>query len=213
MKIIGLYQAKVKRIGPKHELTGIYKYPVESALVNTLGLENDIQVDKRYHGGPARALHQYAHSSYEKIIKAYPLMHKTAWPGSMGENISVPVMNEHNVCIGDIYQMGNVKVQVSGPRMPCFKIAAKFRCPGLNNFVAKHAIHGWYYRVLEGGVIARHDNVALLDRPNPEVTVTKFLEVVQKKTSDANAIHQAAYAAYLDPEWKAKLEKYSSNAN
>jgi MOSC domain-containing protein YiiM len=65
----------------------------------------------------------------------------------MGENISIATMHEHNVCIGDIYQIGECQIQVSGPRMPCFKIAEKFNTPGLDNFVAKHAIHGWYYRV------------------------------------------------------------------
>ena len=70
MKIMGLYQAKVKRIGAKNELTGIYKYPIDSAVIDDLGIQGDVQIDKRYHGGPERALHQYAFSAYEKIIKA-----------------------------------------------------------------------------------------------------------------------------------------------
>ncbi|MDU0353845.1 hypothetical protein RS130_07815 [Paraglaciecola aquimarina] len=84
MKIIGLYQAKVQRIGPKYERTGIYKHSVEHATINELGILGDVQVDKRYHGGLERALHQYAHKSYEQIIKAYPLLHQTARPGFYG---------------------------------------------------------------------------------------------------------------------------------
>lgn len=207
MKIIGLYQAKVTRIGPKNELTGIYKYPINSAIVDELGIQGDTQVDKRYHGGPERALHQYALSSYEKIIKGYPLLHRKACPGSMGENISVTSMNEQNVCIGDIYQMGNIKIQVSGPRMPCYKIAAKFRTPNLDKFIAKHAIHGWYYRIVQKGALSLTDKVTLLERPNPNMTITRFLQIVRDKMSEQISISQAANAQDLDPEWRTKLLK------
>lgn len=206
MKIIGLYQAQLKRIGPKSEFTGIYKYSVNSGKVNKLGIEGDIQVDKRFHGGPERALHQYALSSYEKIIKAYPLLHKKACPGSIGENLSIESMNEHNVCIGDVYQMGKVTAQVSGPRMPCFKIAEKFKAPGLDKFVAKHGIHGWYYRVLEEGTFSINDQVTLVTRANPKMSIAEFLKVVQGKTTAENIIKDAIDAQGLDPEWTEKLK-------
>ncbi|MCF2947667.1 MOSC domain-containing protein [Paraglaciecola aquimarina] len=210
MKVSGLFTAKVTRIGPKNERTGIYKYPCEQAVIDQLGMLGDVQIDKRYHGGPERALHQYSISSYEKIIKAYPLLHKKAWPGSMGENLSIAQMHENNVCIGDTYQIGECKIQVSGPRMPCFKIAEKFNTPNLNKFVAKQAIHGWYYRVLKGGKIALNDNVKLTDRPNPVVSIEKFLEVVQNKVSDTGRIKQTINAIDLDPEWREKLCKQFS---
>ncbi|MBL4630297.1 MAG: MOSC domain-containing protein [Paraglaciecola sp.] len=205
MKITGLYQAKVKRIGAKNERTGIYKYPVKHAVIDELGIQGDVQVDKRYHGGPERALHQYALTSYEKIIKAYPLLHKQAWPGSIGENLSVADMNETNVCIGDIYQMGGCQIQVSGPRMPCYKISAKFKTPGLDKFIAKHAIHGWYFRVLKNGSICMNDPVILQQRPNPEIDIQRFLLVVKNKSASVQEKNMMARAIGLDPEWRRKL--------
>ncbi|WP_158966655.1 MOSC domain-containing protein [Paraglaciecola sp. L3A3] len=210
MKITGLYQAKVQRIGPKNELTGIYKHSVNSAQIDNLGIQGDVQIDKRYHGGPERALHQYALKSYEVIIKAHPLLHKTAWPGSMGENISVPTMHEQNVCIGDIYQIEECLIQVSGPRMPCFKIAEKFKTPGLDKFVAKHAIHGWYYRVLKGGELTINDDITLIERPNPELSIAEFLAVVQGKVTAVDRLNHCVNARGLDPEWKEKLLRQRS---
>ncbi|MEO9946613.1 MOSC domain-containing protein [Paraglaciecola sp.] len=207
MKVIGLYKAQLKRIGPRSELTGIYKYPTTSVIVNKLGIEGDIQVDKRFHGGPERALHQYALSSYEKIIKHYPLLYRKANVGSIGENISITTMNETNVCIGDTYQIGTVTIQVSGPRMPCFKISEKFSTPGLDKFVAKHGIHGWYYRVLNEGSFSIDDDVLLVSRENPSVSIATFLKVVQGKTTAEDIIKNAINAEGLDPEWKEKLEK------
>lgn len=205
MQVKGLYQAQVKRIGPKNERTGIYKFPKDQVFIDELGIQGDVQIDKRYHGGPERALHQYSLKSYEKIIKAYPLLQQKAWPGSMGENLSIANMHEGNVCIGDVYQIGGCKIQVSGPRMPCFKISAKFNTPNLNKFVAKHAIHGWYYRVLQGGLLSLDDYVELVEQPNPKISIADFLEVVKGKVNDSNRINQTINALGLDPEWKEKL--------
>ncbi|MGJ8681271.1 MOSC domain-containing protein [Paraglaciecola sp.] len=207
MKLSGLYQAEVKRIGPKNERTGIYKYSINQGEINQFGLTQDVQIDKRFHGGPERALHQYALLSYEKIIKAYPLLHKKAQPGSMGENLSAAGMHENNVHIGDIYQIGACQIQVSGPRMPCFKISEKFSTPKLDKFVATHAIHGWYYRVLKGGTLFVNDSIKLIERVNPELSIAQFLQVVQKKVTDTDKVSLAMNANGLDPEWKDKLKR------
>ena len=121
--------------------------------MNTLGLTDDVQADGRFHGGPEKALHQFALSSYEKISKRYPLLHKRVKPGIVGENLTASDMDDANVHIGDIYQLGEVKVQVSSPRIPCWKIAHKLDMPELDKFVAQKGISGWYYRVLEPGKI------------------------------------------------------------
>lgn len=205
MQLTGLYQAKVKRIGRKNERTGIYKYSVAQAEVNHLGLVHDVQVDKRYHGGPERALHQYALRSYEKIIKANPLLHKRAIAGSMGENLSIATMHEGNVNIGDIYQIGNCQIQVSGPRMPCFKISEKFNTPNLDKFVAKYGIHGWYYRVLQDGRLSQGDTVRLVERLNQKVSIKLILDIIQNKGFTQEQLENAIQANGLDPEWQQKL--------
>ena len=60
MKIINLYQGKLRPFGPRGKSSAIHKTPVDSAQVNNLGMVEDNQADKRFHGGPEKALHQYA---------------------------------------------------------------------------------------------------------------------------------------------------------
>ncbi|MDU0353844.1 MOSC domain-containing protein [Paraglaciecola aquimarina] len=119
-------------------------------------------------------------------------------------------MHEQNVCIGDIYQIGECRIQVSGPRMPCFKIAEKFKTPKLDKFVAKHAIHGWYYRVLTTGTLQLNDTVELIERPNPIISIAKFLEVVQGKETEQALVLQCIEAQDLDPEWRERLVREHS---
>ena len=178
MKIIGLYTGKLSEIGDKRSPTGMFKQNVEQVSVNELGIIGDVQADKRFHGGPEKALHQYALSSYEKIIKRYPLLHRQAKPGAIGENLSATDMNEHNVCIGDIHNLGTAILQVSAPRIPCWKIDAKFSQPALHKFISQHKLNGWYYRVLHGGDIKLGNRFQLQQRPNPEITVDTMLKVI-----------------------------------
>lgn len=206
MKIIGLYSGKLSNIGEKRSPTGIYKKSVEQVSVDLLGIEGDIQADKRFHGGPEKALHQYALSSYEKIIKRYPLLHKKAEPGMIGENLSAIDMNEHNVCIGDIYKVGSAILQVSSPRIPCWKIDAKFKQPDLHQFISQHRLNGWYYRVVQAGDITLNDKLILQQRPNTDFTVDTILKVINGE-AEAQVIRLAANAIGLDPEWQKRLNK------
>ena len=112
LKIIGLYTGKLSEIGENRSPTGIYKQSVDKVSVDELGVIGDVQADKRFHGGSEKALHQYALSSYEKIIKRYPLLYRKAKPGTIGENLTATDMNEHNVCIGDIYQVGSAICEI-----------------------------------------------------------------------------------------------------
>jgi MOSC domain-containing protein YiiM len=206
MKIIGLYLGKLSNIGEKRSPTGIYKQSVEQVSVDELGIIGDIQADKRFHGGPEKALHQYALYSYEKIIKRYPLLHKQAKPGMIGENLSATDMNEHNVCIGDIYKVGSCVLQVSSPRIPCWKIDAKFKQPDLNQFISQHRLNGWYYRVLQAGNITLNNAFLLQQRPNTSITVDTMLKVIYGK-AEALIVDVATNAIGLDPEWQKRLQK------
>ena len=206
MKIIGLYSGKLSSIGEKRSPTGIYKQTVEQVTVDELGIVGDIQADKRFHGGPEKALHQYALSSYEKIIKRYPLLHKKARPGMIGENLSANDMNEHNVCIGDIYKVGAAILQISSPRIPCWKIDAKFKQPNLKQFISQHRLNGWYYRVLQPGNIRLNDEFLLQQRPNTDITVDTMLKVIDGK-AEAQVVEQAIIANGLAPEWQERLQK------
>lgn len=207
MQIVGLYTGNKRAIGPKLSPTGIYKMPVEQVQVNTLGMIGDIQVDKRFHGGPERALHQFSLRSYETLIKRFPLLHSTLKIGQLGENINAVNMHEDNVFIGDIYQMGSVIVQVSSPRIPCWKIDAKLKQPGLSRFILDNQLSGWYYRVVQEGQINQSDTVKLIERSNNNLSIHYFLQLAQNKKLSESEKQQIQNAIGLDPEWRIKLLK------
>ena len=208
MKVLGLFAGKARPIGPKNALSGIDKRPVTSVKVDHLGITDDIQVDKRFHGGPERALHQYALHGYETIIKRHPLLHKRAIAGSIGENISSATMCDSNVNIGDIYRIGEIEVQVSSPRIPCWKIEEKLNQKGLVQLINEQQITGWYYRVLETGVINVGDSVTLVSREDDTVNVQTLMRCAHTKT-DVELATKLANLAIIDDEWRDKCARIS----
>ncbi len=209
MEVQGLYRGKAKILKPSSEYTGIYKQPVSHVEVGDLGIKGDVQVDKRYHGGHDKALHQYSLPSYRRIIEAYPELDGVAVPGSIGENITIAEMSEATVCIGDKYRFGTVLVQVSEPRRPCWKINAIFKQNDLTEFIEKEGITGWYYRVLEPGEISLGDKAELLDRSNPQVTIDYFNTILKRVQPSRAELASLTECTGLANYLRERLEKQS----
>ncbi len=204
--ITGLYVGSLQTLAPEGQQTGIYKAPVQQVAVNRLGIIGDVQADKRVHGGPEKALHQYALSSYALIRAHYPALADLAVAGSIGENLSSPVMDDQNVYIGDIYAIGTTLVQVSQPRSPCWKINHRFDTDMLSRFIAEQHISGWYYRVLQDGEITLGDPITLRQRFADSLSVAAFNTIATMHRPTLDDLRLAAACPGLTPDWQSRLQ-------
>lgn len=202
-----LFAGKPQPLGPRGAPSSIVKSPVNSLTVNKDGTDEDVQANKKLHGGPEKVLHQYAPINYLTLRKHFPdgVFEK----GSIGENISVEGMDDTTVFIGDIWQFGDVELQVSAPRAPCSKISQRFEMKNLDRFVGERGMTGWYYRVLKTGVINVGDTVSLVQRQSDTVNVHTLMQCAHLKTDKALA-SQLATLAVLDDEWRIKCEKIAN---
>ncbi len=200
-----LYVGTLQTLAPEGQQTGIYKHSIQTVNVNSLGLIGDVQADKRVHGGIEKAVHQYALSSYATIIAQYPELKDIAIAGSIGENISSQNMDDGNVHIGDIYQIGSVTLQVSQPRSPCWKINHRFDTHLLSKFIAEHYITGWYYRVLQAGEIKVGDSITLLERFTANMSIARFNKIVTSHPPTFDMLKLAANCQGLSEDWRNRL--------
>lgn len=204
--ITALYAGALRTLEPEGQQTGIFKEPIEVADVTEEGIIGDHQADRRVHGGPEKALHQYALQSYEIMVSKFPELQGIAVPGSIGENISSLQLTESTVYIGDSYRIGNILVQVSQPRSPCWKINHKYGVEKLSLFIERQHITGWYYRVLETGRVHVGDEIKLVERPNESVSVAHFLTITKQHRPNLEALDTLIRCEGLNNEWKAKLK-------
>ena len=127
----------------------------------------------------------------------------------LGENISTRGMTEHDVCIGDVFGMGEARIQLSQPRSPCWKIDRRLKVDGASRFVEAAGVTGWYYRVLDEGRLCAGDEIVLLERPNAWLTLVHYWDTVMAHRPDPLALRQIAAAAGLAAD---KAERWLERA-
>jgi MOSC domain-containing protein YiiM len=157
--------------------SGIVKLPVDGPVwLDTLNLADDGQHDLVNHGGPWRAVLAYGAAHYP--VWQAELAREHLPYGAFGENFTVSVATEDDVCLGDIYAVGAVRVQVSQPRAPCWKLARRWEIKDLAAQVEAKGWGGWYHRVLQTGFVQAGDDYTLLERPCPQWNILRFCILV-----------------------------------
>ena len=105
--------------------TGIYKLPVTSPVpVTSNGLPGDVVCDTKHHGGPDQAIYIYGAADYQWWSEA---LGRELAPGTFGENLTISDLESAPVRVGDILEIGAVRLQVTSPRMPCRTLAARMQ--------------------------------------------------------------------------------------
>lgn len=150
--------------GPQGQPSAIDKRVVEGpTMASTTGLAGDTQGDPRHHGGPDKAIHAYAVAHYPVWAEEQPERAERFRPGAFGENLVVEGATEADICLGDRWRLGDVLLEVSQGRQPCWKLNLRFGVPDMARRVQDTGRTGWYFRVIEAGSL--HAGLEAPDRP------------------------------------------------
>lgn len=180
---VSILSGALAPLGPKGVPSGIVKTQIEAPVwLGSQGLEGDAQGDLRVHGGPEKALLHYAFDHYEGWRTEVGALPPLEAPGAFGENISSLGLVETTIAAGDIFRLGGARIQVSQLRQPCWKLNTRFGVADMSRRVQTSGRTGWYYRVLEEGLVAPHDELELLDRVAPEWTIARLQRVFYRDT-------------------------------
>lgn len=185
--------------------SAIVKSPVPDPVRATrLGLEGDAVV-AAVHGGPDKAMLAYAAAHYPLWRTEHP---EHEFPhGSFGDNLVIEGLDEHTVCLGDVYAIGDVRIEVSQPRGPCATIGRRFRDPEMLAHVQRTGRTGWYVRVLREGEIRAGLTVELRERPLPEWTVERATRVMHHDKEDLDGALALASLPVLADSWRKTLNE------
>ncbi|MBN9138294.1 MOSC domain-containing protein [Phyllobacterium sp.] len=205
---IALLTGALAPLGDKKIPSGIAKKPVNGRLwLGETGFEGDAQGDPVRHGGIEKAVHHYPYDHYDKWVAdigAIPLLEQA---GAFGENISTTGLDETTVALGDVFQLGGARVEVSQGRQPCWKLTARFGVADMSMRVQKTGRTGWYYRVLQSGYVAPGDTLALIDRTSPEWTIHRLWRTLYVDTMNLDELAQMAALERLPDGWRRYAER------
>ncbi len=182
----------------------MFKRPAAGPVwFDSLGAAGDHHADPTRHGGEEKAVLVFSQSSYD-ALRASGFSGSS--PGSFGENLLLEGLDEATVCIGDLVAVGGAQLRVVQPRQPAWKIARRWHDTRLPKRLSSEGRTGWYCRVTEPGDVAPGAAVTLIERPHPEISVRRAIEILYARNRDADAAHGLAACSFLGSCWRAKLQ-------
>ncbi|GIP37665.1 MOSC domain-containing protein [Paenibacillus sp. J31TS4] len=206
---IGLVSLRTGRTAPLlHNGKAIPSAIVKEAAAGPLalgflGFEGDEQADRVHHGGEGKAVCVYPSERYDlwndELKAGFGL-------GAFGENVSTRGLLEEDVYIGDTFRIGTAVVQVNQPRQPCFKLAARHGIPDLPIRLQQTGYTGFYWRVLEEGMVRPDSGLERLDRDPLGVTVAEANRIRYRDKSDRNGILRVLAVDALSATWRTTFE-------
>lgn len=191
-------------------MTGINKVPInEPVYLRKLNFDGDAQADLIHHGGE------------DKAVCVYPFEHYQYWEeklnrkleyAAFGENLTVQGMCEYDVSIGDILQIGEAIVQVSQPRQPCYKLAAKYNVVDLPVQFEKTGYTGYYVRVLKEGWVDKNAIIKVVERHPKQMTVEFLNQIMHHDKNNVEAIKEILSVKELSNSWRETFTKRLSGS-
>ncbi|MFL6351500.1 MAG: MOSC domain-containing protein [Bryobacteraceae bacterium] len=186
-------------------LTSIFKSPVEGRVaVRRHNVAGDRQSDLRVHGGPYKAVYSYPGEHYSFWREQLP---GTDLPyGIFGENLTTEGLVEDAVYIGDQFRVGSSVLQVTQPRMPCFKLGIRFGRADMVKKFWHSGRSGIYFSVVEEGDVATGDLIERSARGPEAISVADVVRLYRREEKNPELLARALRAP-LFGGWKEELQE------
>jgi len=167
-------------VGDQHIRTSIWKHPIAGRVaIRGVNLDGDDQSDRRVHGGDRKAVYAYAREDLDwwAATLAQPIS-----AGTFGENLTTVGIDVSGAVIGERWQVGTALLEVTQPRLPCYKLEARMGRPGFITEFIDGGRPGAYLRIVEAGDVGAGDVVRVVSRPAGAPSVA---DVMRQKTKRA----------------------------
>jgi MOSC domain-containing protein YiiM len=186
--------------------SAIWKQPVSGPIrVRTLGLDGDAVGNPKVHGGPDQAVLMYAAGHYPTWQAEWG---RELGAGAFGENLLVEGLTEETACLGDVFDIGGARLEVTKPREPCSTLARRHQVRDMIAIVQANGRGGWYLRVLREGEVMAGQEIVLVGRPHPEWPVRLAGRTMLERKTDPERASRLARVPALAANWKARILGY-----
>lgn len=207
MKLVSLNVGLPRLVTWKGETikTGIFKSPVSGRIeLRETNLDGDRQADLSVHGGPNKAVYGYASEHYPYWHAELP-KEELPW-GAFGENFTTEGLRENKLNMGDRFRLGSAVIRVTTPRLPCFKLAAKFKSDAMIGRFLRSGHSGFYFAVEEEGEVGAEDEFVFLGSETPSLTIAEFNYLYISPVPDVDLLKRAIEVKSLPESWRQRYE-------
>tara|TARA_Y100000768_G_scaffold376426_1_gene348477 strand:- start:11302 stop:11961 length:660 start_codon:yes stop_codon:yes gene_type:complete len=208
MKILSINVSEPKKVtfNGKELITSIYKKPVANKVqVTNQGIEGDRQADLSVHGGYDKAVYAYSYSHYQ--LWGEKLNTQFNEYGLVGENLTIDIFDEDEIYIGDKFKINNCILQVSQPRIPCYKIGIKMNSRDFPKIFSQSGLLGSYLRVLQDGIIETGSDIEKIHSQENSMSLKEISKLLFVDIKNIDLMKKALNIDSLTEEIKEKFRE------
>ena len=208
MKILSINVSEPQKVtfNGKELITSIYKKPVSNKVqVTPHGIEGDRQADLSVHGGYDKAVYAYSYTHYK--LWGEHLKKEFNEYGLVGENLTIDNFDENDIRIGDRFKINDCVLQVSQPRIPCYKIGIKMNSRDFPRLFSQSGLLGSYLRVVEEGSIEQGDTIEKIHEENNSMSIKEIASILFVDIKNIELMKKALDIDSLTEEIKEKFRE------
>jgi MOSC domain-containing protein YiiM len=132
---------------------GMPKLPIREAMVSVDGVKGDWQKNRKYHGGPNRAICIYSEEFYEWLRE----QGVNVTNGNIGENFTTQELDLLKLKKGDRLKVGQCIIEITDVRVPCYQL--KKWDVDLPELIVGRS--GWVAKVVKEGMVKEGDEIVV----------------------------------------------------
>ena len=208
MKILSINVSEPQKVtfNGKELITSIYKKPVSNKVtVSSQGIEGDRQADLTVHGGYDKAVYAYSYTHYQTWSEKLNSDFKDY--GLVGENLTIDDFDEDKINIGDQFKINECLLQVSQPRIPCYKIGIKLNSREFPKMFSQSGLLGSYLRVIHDGEISTGDEIHKVHSEENSMSLKDIAHLLFVDVKNIELMKQALDIKPLTEEIKEKFRE------
>ncbi len=185
--------------------TAVWKTPVQGRRrVRRLNIDGDGQGDLAGHGGEHRAVLVYQLDSYRHWQSQ--LGRNDFTYGQFGENFTVDGLSDREVCIGDRYRVGGALLEVTQPRVTCYRVGIRMNEPQMAALLVAQGRPGFYCRVLEEGEVEAGDEIIQVAVAAERMSVFEINALLYLPGHSGSELERALRIPALSAGWRASMQ-------
>jgi MOSC domain-containing protein YiiM len=124
-----------------------------------------------------------------------------------GENFTTEGLFEKDLHIGDRLQIGAATIMVRQPRIPCYKLALKFRRTDILARFLRSGLSGFYFSVEQEGLVSAGDTFEFLTHAPQGITIAEMNRLYVEEKYNHDLLQKAIATPALAEDWRDYLRK------
>jgi MOSC domain-containing protein YiiM len=183
--------------GGRPARSAIWKSPASGRIVvRGVNLACDDQADRKAHGGPDKVVYTYA---VEDARWWQQQIGRALGYGEFGENLTTEGIEVNDALIGDRWQIGTTVLEVSEPRIPCWRLGVRMNDKTFPRQFTQAMRPGSYLRLVVEGSLGAGDEIRVIERPTHGLTIRDVFRIY---TRDRDEIQRLVAVPQMSESWK-----------